>query len=127
MRLKVLTPPWAGKQGRGRAQQGGRAQQAQTGGSGCVRGLEEGKHARHPLHSATHVAHGLQLRVRDLQQRAFVLLQPERQLLRREVVYPQSLPAFQSPESAQRRAEMIRVGQTARRQGPDNRLGQTRT
>jgi hypothetical protein len=78
MRLNVPTPPWAGMQGRGRAQQGGRAQQAQTGGSGCVRGLEEGKHAGHPLHSATHVAHGLQLRVRDLQQRAFVLLQPER-------------------------------------------------
>ncbi len=56
----------------------GRAQQAQTWGSGCVRGLEEGKHARNPLHSGTHVAHGLQLRVRDLQQRAFVLLQPER-------------------------------------------------
>ena len=59
-----------------------------------MRGLEEGEDARHSLHRAAHAVHGLQLRERDLQQRAFVLLQSDG-YMPRVVVYPKRLQGQQ--------------------------------
>jgi len=64
---------------------------ANTCGTRRLRGVEEGENARHSLHRAAHAAHGVQLRERDLQQRAFVLLQSESYMLPRVVVYPKRL------------------------------------